>query len=139
MATLNANQLLEQWVLTFNRGDVEGAQKLYAPNAVQEEIGTGRKLKKEEIPAVFQGWRNAFPDAAGKVTRVIASRNVVAGEIVWTGTHKGELMGKPATNQKVTVHAVAIITAEGGLITHLRHYVDIAGLMKQLEAAPKPA
>jgi steroid delta-isomerase-like uncharacterized protein len=114
--------------LTFNRGDVEEAQKLFAPKAVQEEI-----------PAVFQGWRNTFPDAAGKVSRIIASRNVAAGEIVWTGTHKGELMGKPATNQKVTVHAVAILTAEGGLIRHLRHYVDIAGMMKQLEAAPKPA
>ncbi|MCI0692663.1 nuclear transport factor 2 family protein [candidate division KSB1 bacterium] len=77
MAILSATQLLEQWVMTFNRGDVEGAQKLYAPTAVQEEIGTGRKLKKEEIPAVFQGWRNAFPDAAGKVTRVIASRNEI--------------------------------------------------------------
>ncbi len=139
MALLSATQLLEQWVITFNRGDVEGSQKLYAPNATQEEIGTGRTLKKEEMPAVFQGWRSAFPDAAGKVTRVIASRNVAAGEIVWTGTHKGELMGKPATNQKVTVHAVAILTAENGLIKHLRHYVDIAGMMKQLEAAPKPA
>jgi hypothetical protein len=45
MAALNATQLLEQWVMTFNRGDVDGTQKLYAPNAVQEEIGTGRKLK----------------------------------------------------------------------------------------------
>lgn len=139
MAALNANQLLEQWVSTFNRGDVQGAQKLYAPNAVQAEIGTGRKLKKEEIPAVFQGWRNAFPDAVGKVTRIVASRNVAAGEIIWTGTHTGELMGKLATNQRVTVQAVAILPAEGGLITHLRHYIDVAGMMKQLEAAPKPA
>jgi hypothetical protein len=47
-------------------------------------------------------------------------------------------MDKPATNQKVTVHAVAILTVENGLIKHLRHYIDIAGLMRQLEAAPKP-
>jgi steroid delta-isomerase-like uncharacterized protein len=140
MPVMNASRLLEQWIKAFNQGDALGAQKLFAANAVLEEIGTGRTMKKEEIPAaVFLGWRAAFPDASGKVIRIIVSRNVAAGESVWTGTHKGELMGKTATNQKVMVHAVAIITAEDGLITHLRHYVDIAGMMKQLEAAPKPA
>ncbi len=139
MAALNATQLLEQWVLTFNRGDVEAAQKLFAANAVLEEIGTDRKLKKEEIPAVLQGWRAAFPDAAGKITRVIANRNLAAGEITWSGTHKGELMGKPATNQAVTASTVAILTADNGLITYLKHYIDVAGMVKQLEAAPKPA
>lgn len=140
MPVMSASRLFEQWVKAINQGDTLGAQKLFAPKAVLEEIGTGRTMKKEEIPAaVFLGWRAVFPDAFGKVIRIIASRNQAAGEIIWTGTHKGELMGKPTTNQKVTVHAVAILTAEGGLITHLRHCVDIAGMMKQLESTPKPA
>ncbi len=134
MATMNAVQLLEKWVDTFNRGDVDGAQKLYTLNATLEEIGTGRKLMKEEIPASFQGWRTAFPNASGKAVNVISSRNQAVGEIVWSGTHKGEFMGKPATNHDVTVRAVVILFAEAGFIRYVRHYIDIAGLMKQLEA-----
>lgn len=60
-ALMNANQLLEQWVLAFNRGDVDGAQKLFAPNAVQEEIGTGRKLKRKKFRRCFRAGAMLFP------------------------------------------------------------------------------
>ncbi len=133
MALINSTLLLQQWVEAFNRGDSTCAQQLCAPNAVLEEIGTERALHKEEIPALFQAWRSAFPDAICTVTKAVASRNHIAAEIVWRGTHLGEFMGKSATHRKMMVQAALFLTAEGNAIKHLKHYVDIAGMMKQLE------
>jgi len=45
----------------------------------------------------------------------------------------GEFMGKSATHQKMLVQAALFLTAEGNAIKYLKHYHDIAGMMKQFE------
>jgi hypothetical protein len=55
MAAMNPNQLIEQWVLTFNRGDVEGAQKLYAPNAAKLSGPARTKASSWASPRPIKG------------------------------------------------------------------------------------
>lgn len=136
MAT--ASQLLDQWVGTFNDGKPEAFEAQTAPNAVSEEIGTGRRMNVAEATAGGKAWRAAFPDARGVIENRIVAANQVAGEIVWRGTNTGSLNGMPPTGKAVEVRAVAIMTEEGGKMAHVRHYIDVAGMLTQLGVIPGP-
>ena len=39
----------------------------------------------------LEGWKAAFPDASGEVTRLLADRETTVLGIVWRGTHTGPL------------------------------------------------
>jgi predicted ester cyclase len=55
-----------------------------------------------------------------------------------TGTHKGEIMGIPPTNKKVTVSLIVIDRFAGGKIVEDNGQFDALGLMRQLGLDPTP-
>ncbi|HEV8634485.1 MAG TPA: ester cyclase [Chloroflexota bacterium] len=136
MAT--ASELLDQVVSTFNNAQWDEADRLNTDDSVLEEIGTGRRLNRQENTANARAWKAAFPDARGVIENRLVAGNQAAGEIVWTGTNTGSLNGMPPTGKPVRVRAVFVLTEEGGKIARARHYLDIAGMMSQLGVAPPP-
>ena len=130
------SELLEQWVATFNEARWDDALNLSADDAVEEEIGTGRTLNRQESLAAAKAWRAAFPDARGQLVNRLISGSQAAGEIVWQGTHRGELNGMPPTGRAVRVQAAVFLEERGGKIARARHYIDVAGMMAQLGVAP---
>jgi predicted ester cyclase len=100
-----------------------------SPDASYEELATQRKTQgPDEIVELSKGWRKAFPDARGTITRVVESGDSVVLEIVWEGTHRGDLEGPmgttPATYKKVRVPAVQVVTFRGEKVAATRHYFD---------------
>ena len=81
-------------------------------------------------------WKAAFPDVRGTIEHRLVDGNEVAGEIVWRGTHTGPLTGMPPTGKPIAVRAVLVLVEEGGRITRMRHYLDVAGMMNQLGMTP---
>jgi len=73
-----------------------------------------------------------LPGCAGSIVHKIAADKQVAGEIVWEGTHRGELNGIPPTGRAVRIEAALFLEAKGGRIVRARHYIDVAGMMAQL-------
>jgi steroid delta-isomerase-like uncharacterized protein len=133
-----ASELLDQVVSTFNNAQWDEADRLNTDDSVLEEIGTGRRLNRQENTANARAWKAAFPDARGVIENRLVAGNQAAGEIVWTGTNTGSLNGMPPTGKPVRVRAVFVLTEEGGKIARARHYLDIAGMMSQLGVAPPP-
>lgn len=133
MATVN--ELLDRFVELFNTSQFEEAERDFAPNGYQEEIGTNRRFTAAEGTASARAWREAFPDARGTITNKIVEGNKGAAEIVWRGTNTGPLMGQPPTRKAVNVRAVVVLETDGSLITRASHYIDIASMMAQLGAA----
>jgi steroid delta-isomerase-like uncharacterized protein len=135
-----ASEILDALVNTFNQSQWDEAERLWAMNGVEEEVGTGRTLNVKEGTENAKAWRAAFPDARGVVENRIVSGNQAAGEIVWAGTHKGPLTGPagtiPPTGKAIRVRAVMVVSEEGGKLVRLRHYIDIAGMMAQLGVTP---
>ncbi|HEX5503729.1 MAG TPA: ester cyclase [Thermomicrobiales bacterium] len=95
----------------------------YLPPAI------GPAGQKEHL-ALF---RAAFPDAAVTVGRlgVTAAMAVVR----WTarGTHRGALLGRPATGRAVTWKGTTIYCLAGGKIEDEWGNLDLAGLLRQLD------
>jgi steroid delta-isomerase-like uncharacterized protein len=128
------SELLDRFVELFNAGRDEEAEGDFAPNGYGEEVGTGRRFTPKEGTANARAWRAAFPDARGTITNKIVEGNKGAAEIVWRGTNRGSLMGKPPTGKPVEVRAVCVIETAGGKITRSTHYIDVAAMMAQLGA-----
>ena len=69
---------------------------------------------------------------------MVVEGDKVATRCTMTGTHKGEFMGIPPTNKKVTVWAISIDRVAGGKFVEEWGTYDTLGLMKQLGIVPKP-
>src|SRR5687768_10701979 len=119
---MNAGELLERFVSTFNESKWDEAEQLFAPNGVTEEVGTGRTVEVKEGTENGKAWRAAFPDAHGVIGNRVISGNQAVGEVVWTGTNSGSLNGMPPTNKQARVQAAVVVTEEGGKIAKVRHY-----------------
>ena len=87
---------------------------------------------------VLRGMRAAFPDMHWTVEEQIAEGDKVATRFEWTGTHRGEFLGVPATGRAVTVWGVVIDRLEGGKIKDTRIIMDSLGLILQLGVFPPP-
>jgi predicted ester cyclase len=83
-------------------------------------------------------WYDAFPDMHYTIDDMVAEGDKVAARVTMTGTHKGEIMGIPPTNKKVTVSGIVIDRFAGGKIVEDNGIFDMLGLMRQLGLVPTP-
>ncbi len=69
---------------------------------------------------------------------MIAEGDKVVIRQTWSGTHKGEFMGIPATGRRVSIAVIDIIrVADGRFVEHWGQ-LDLMGMMQQLGAIPAP-
>ncbi len=126
----------------FNASDWEGSKEPLKPDALYNEIGTGRQLRGygEIIPAL-QAWKEAMPDVKGRVIRSVASGNTAVLEVTWEGTQTGPLPSPggtiPASGKHQTTPAAWVFEFEGDKVKESRHYFDMLSLMTQIGALPK--
>jgi predicted ester cyclase len=80
--------------------------------------------------------RAGFPDIVFSIREQITEGDKVASRFEWTGTHKGEFLGIPATDRRVRVWGIVIDRLEDGRIKDTRIIMDTLGLMTQLGALP---
>jgi predicted ester cyclase len=75
---------------------------------------------------------DAFPDMHVTLDDMVAEGDKVATRTTWTGTHKGEFMGVPPTNKKVTFSLIVISRYAGGKIVEDHGEYSALDLMRQL-------
>ncbi len=82
--------------------------------------------------------RAAFPDMHWSIEEQIQENDKVLSRFVWTGTHRGEFLGVPATGRTVSVWGMVIDRLVDGRIKETRIIMDTLGLMTQLGVIPPP-
>ncbi len=137
-------QLAKQGIEAFSAGDWERFKAPLRDDAVYEELSTQRRTQgPDAIVELSKGWRKAFPDAKGTITKVIDGGDTVVLEITWSGTHNGELasaMGPiPPSHKKVSIPAVQVVTFKGDKVSDTKHYFDLMTMLAQIGALPMPA
>ena len=80
--------------------------------------------------------RSAFPDMQATIEDMIAEGDKVAVRYTGTGTHKGELMGIPATGKQIAVTGIEIIRIAGGKMVERWEAFDNLSFMQQLGVIP---
>lgn len=119
---------------TINRGQIDAATQFVWEDVVEQVPFPGQGPGVEGLKDVLRGMRNAFPDLNFSVEEQIAEGDKVLTRFEWTGTHRGDFLGVPATGRPVRVWGMVIDRLQSGRIKETRIIMDIFGLMMQLGA-----
>jgi predicted ester cyclase len=109
-------------VITQGKIDLAGD---YAWEDVVEQVplpGQGPGL--DGLKDILRGMRAAFPDIVFSIEEQVSEGDKVASRFEWTGTHKGEFMGIPATGRPVRVWGMVIDRLVHGRIKDTRILMD---------------
>jgi len=113
----------------LNKHDVIAVDKYYAPGLIQPSpsMGQGRQGFKQFFTPFF----SAFPDIRVTIEH-IAENSIVLVFLNWTGTHKGEFEGIPATNKPINMRTADLfrIGTNGTIVEHWG-VADSLNLLKQ--------
>ena len=139
MSAKDLKALMRRFIKEWNKGKAAAMaviDEMYATNFVShgDEDIRGIKNVKKSTSEEF----SAFPDLHFTIDDMVAEGDKVAARITMTGTHKGEYMGAPPTNKKITIRAIAIERFAGGKIVEEWGMTNTLGLMQQLGVVPTP-
>ncbi len=130
-------QLVRLWILDGwnNNRNKMVVEQVFAQDWVDGNPTFPDQPKGIEGAMYFvEQYRNALPDIHFNITHLIADPDFVTFRFEATATHKGTLMGIPATGKKVTVTGIVIHKVENGRFAKSWNEVDLLGLKMQLEA-----
>ena len=121
----------------FNRGNVEVAGELVTPGYIHHdpataELGSG----PEGLEKMVAFYREAFPDYEIRVDDQIATEDRVVERWTGRGTHRGTLMGIPASGASISASGISIHRLENGKIAETWTVFDSAGMLRQIGAMP---
>jgi steroid delta-isomerase-like uncharacterized protein len=139
MSAQDLKALTRRFIEEWNKGKAAAMaviDEMYATDFVShgdEDIRSIKNVKKSTSEEF-----TAFPDLHFTIDDMVAEGDKVAARITMTGTHKGEYMGAPPTNKKITIRAIAIERFAGGKIVEEWGMTDTLGLMQQLGVVPTP-
>ncbi len=122
----------------LNRGILDVADELIAPDFLDHEAHRGASSGPESMRGLIKMLRTAFPDLRFEIVGLIAEGDTVAGRLTMNGTHEGPLMGMPPTGRPVhQAHMHFVRFRDGKAIEHWGVRDDM-GMMRQLGAATQP-
>jgi steroid delta-isomerase-like uncharacterized protein len=123
----------------ITRGNIEAAVKYVWEDVIEQVPLPGQGPGLEGLKDILRAMRTGFPDIVFSILEQIAEQDKVASRFEWSGTHKGEFLGIPATGRPVRVWGIVIDRLEDGRIKDTRILMDTVGLLGQLGVLPPPA
>jgi steroid delta-isomerase-like uncharacterized protein len=97
----------------FRTGDLSFVDRIFTKDATVHMPGVPPNVDTKQI---FSALRLGMPDFQTKIEDIVAEGDKVALRITWSGTHKGELMGIPATGKHISVTEMQFYRFENGQI-----------------------
>ena len=122
----------------LNQGRIDAADRLVCDDMVEHVPFPGQGPGLQGLKDVLRGMRAAFPDMHWHIEEQLTEGDRVLTRFEWTGTHRGEFLGVPATGQLVRVWGMVIDRIQDGRIKETRIIMDMLGLMIQLGAVLPP-
>ena len=121
----------------INAGDIDGFARNLADDFVEHEETPGLAPTKDGVQAFFRMQLAGFPDLRMEVEDVVADGARVVARVRFTGTHRGEFMGMPATGKSVDVQLIDMFRfGDDGLVREHWGVMDALAMMQQLGAVP---
>lgn len=127
-------QLYEE---VWNKRRLELVDEIISPShALHDPNLSGSAVGPEAYKRQVTRFITAFPDLHFTVEDIVGEKEKLA--VAWTisGTHKGEFMGVPATNKKVSVDGITINHIADAKIMDSYVSWDAWGMMQQLGVVP---
>jgi steroid delta-isomerase-like uncharacterized protein len=124
----------------FGAGDMTVVDELVTPDRPDHEPSLPPELTRdrEGLKKTIGLLRAAFPDIKMTPTFMVGEGDKVVAVTTIEGTHRGDLMGIPATNKsfRVDVADVCRFASDGRIAEHWG-FLNIPAILQQLGVAPK--
>ena len=129
------NRFIEE---ALNKKNLAVLDQIVAEDFVEEVPFPGQGPGRAGLRAVLQVFNTAFPDSHWAVDEQIAEGEKVVTRFTFSGTHRGEFLGIPATGRSVSVWGVVIDVVRNGIFTRSRILMDTVALLGQIGARAEP-
>src|ERR1700730_12476651 len=116
----------------WDTGNAEYASAAVDNDFCDNTLPEGRPQGPKGLLYASQTFRSAVPDLHCTIEDLLVSGDKVTARLLFTGTHKGEFMGHPATGKPVTFFAIDLLRIRGGKIVEDWHLEDNLSLLQQL-------
>ncbi len=124
----------------FNQGSDDTIDDLLADDFVEREaLPPGMPQGKDAPKAMTAMMRGAFPDFHATVEEMLQDGNKVITRARFSGTHRGEFMGIPATGKTFDIPVIDIVEFRDDKAVAHWGLMDMAGMMAQLGVGGPPA
>jgi steroid delta-isomerase-like uncharacterized protein len=125
----------------WNEQRLDVADEIFSPDCVPHTYGLDSGSAPERrgprhVKAIVESWRQAFPDWQIAITDLLAEDDRVMLLTTATGTHRGALMGIPATGKRVTFTGMRVFRIADGRIAEYWVMWDWLGLWRQIGIMP---
>jgi predicted ester cyclase len=122
----------------LNRGNLDVADELVAPEFINHEAPPGRDRGPESMRGLATMLRTAFPDLHFTIEDLVAEGATVTGRVTMSGTHEGPFMGMPPTGCSVRQDQMHIVRFRDGKAIEHWGVRDDLGMMRQLGVIAEP-
>ncbi len=110
--------------------------EFFAEDYVEHRPAPGAPPGIEGLRAMLGQMEEAFPDVVHTIDDIVASGDLVGFRATVAGTHKGSMMGMPATGKEISVAAIGIVRVKDGKIIEHWGNSDDVRMMRQLGMVP---
>jgi steroid delta-isomerase-like uncharacterized protein len=114
----------------------EVIQECFAPDFVNHSAPPGLPPTREGNELFSTAFRQAFPDYQVTIHDVIVEGDKVVTRKTFSGTHRAEWMGVPATGRQISFGGIDIVRiADGKVVEHWGEF-NMLTLLQQIGAPP---
>lgn len=96
--------------------------------------GTKFSTNLGDLKALIDMWKTAFPDFHFQVKGIVAESNLVAVNLVFAGTHKGQWQDMPPSENKILVEEMMFFRFDQGKIVEIWEVFDEFEMRNQMRA-----
>jgi C-1 hydroxylase len=120
-------------VAACNRGDLDRAMAAVAYDVIWRDVVLGVLHGRDALQDATKAYMSAFPDLRIEETSTTLAPPRLALELTVTGTHRGELLGVPATGRWTENYVAVVVTFDDdGLMIEGTLYWNPLAIMEQL-------
>jgi steroid delta-isomerase-like uncharacterized protein len=135
MSTANKDVVRRLYDEVWNKRKVQVIKEIISPSHALHGPNTfGTSVGPEAYERQYLSFLTGFPDLRLTIEDIVSEGDKVAVSWNFSGTHKGEFMGVPATNKTVSVDGITINHVANGKIMDSYISYDALGLMQQVGA-----
>ncbi|MEM3096462.1 MAG: ester cyclase [Nitrososphaerota archaeon] len=134
MSAVEMERAVRKAVDSYNRRDLDFIDELYDKGFLYHGNGEMADLTRDGWRQFIREMQTTFPDMHIHVDEIFTSGDRLCYRMTVSGTHKGELLGLPPTNRKISIRTIGIMRFRDGKIVEEWENYDELGMLRQLGA-----
>lgn len=137
METNSRKEVLRAFIqAVWNEGDADSVDRFLSPlYRIRHDPGdpwNGQELDHAKFKERLRISRAPFPDQRFDIQELFAEGETVVMTWLWSGTHRGDLPGFPASGRRIRMSGITVYDFEGGRICGHWQEKDALGVYGQL-------